>query len=76
MDPDGGNFLTLHTFTGGTDGQDPQAQLFEANDTFLYGTTVFGGASNGTAYKLRKDGRTYSTFHSFASSEGTDRMPP
>ncbi len=72
MDPDGGNFLTLHTFTGGTDGQDPQAQLFEANDTFLYGTTVFGGASNGTAYKLRKDGRTYSTFHSFASSEGTD----
>ncbi len=72
VDTDGGNFSTLHTFTGGTDGQDPQGALIEANDTFLYGTTQFGGTgSGGTAFRVRKNGTTYSVIHAFSSSDGT-----
>ncbi len=72
VDTAGTNFLTLHTFTGGNDGQDPKARLIEGTDGFLYGTTVLGGSgSNGTAYKLRKDSSSYSVFHAFSSTDGT-----
>ena len=69
VDTTGAGFATLHTFAGGSDGQDPQAMLIEAADGFLYGTTLFGGSANsGTAYKLLKDGSVYSVFHEFAGN--------
>ena len=72
VDTTGTNFSTLHTFTGGTDGQDPQARLIEGTDGFLYGTTIFGGSgSSGTAFRLRKDNSTYSVIHAFSSTDGT-----
>ncbi len=72
VNTDGMSFSTLHTFTGGTDGQDPQASLIEASDSFLYGTTVFGGSGGGTAFRVRKDSTTYSVFHTFSSADGTN----
>jgi uncharacterized repeat protein (TIGR03803 family) len=73
IDTDGSNFETLHTFTGGNDGQEPLAPLYETPDGFLYGTTLFGGSGNqGTVFKLRRDGTDYQVVHAFSGDEGTD----
>ena len=73
INTDGSDFETLHTFTGGNDGQDPQAALYETPDGFLYGTTVQGGSGNqGTVFKLRRDGTDYQIVHAFSGNEGTD----
>ena len=40
----GGQFITLHTFTGGTDGSSPEGGLFlDRKKAVIYGTTVAGG---------------------------------
>src|SRR6185295_451787 len=45
-------FTTLHSFTGGSDGANPQAGLILSGDT-LYGTASAGGISgNGTVFSL------------------------
>ena len=73
VDTDGTDFETLHTFTGGNDGHDPVAPLVEMPDGFLYGTTLLGGAgSQGTVFKLRRDGTDYDVVHAFSNTEGTD----
>ncbi len=77
LDTDGNNFETLHTFTGGNDGQDPVAPFIETPDGFIYGTTVLGGpGGNGTVYKLRRDGTGYLVVHAFANADGTDPRSP
>jgi hypothetical protein len=45
---------TLHAFTGGTDGDFPSEDAGLVMDAAgaLYGTTINGGAGNGTAFKL------------------------
>lgn len=51
------SLTVLHSFTGGTDGQQPQAALVQADDGFLYGTTYMGGTNNaGTIFRVSPDG--------------------
>jgi hypothetical protein len=43
---------TIHTFTGGTDGQNPQTGLIWDAAGNLYGTTATGGHKNGIVFEL------------------------
>jgi len=48
----GTGFTTLHNFTDGSDGGDPQAELILSGNT-LYGTAAHGGSgNNGTVFSL------------------------
>ena len=66
----------LHAFTGGsgnTDGLGPKADLFQASDGYLYGTTEFGGtdttassgAGAGTIFRINLSGSSYTQLYSF-----------
>ena len=50
-------FTVLYSFTGGTDGADPQGVIFDTQGN-LCGTTVHGGAHGyGTVFKLSQRGK-------------------
>ncbi len=56
----------LHSFSGGTDGQQPQAALVQASDGLLYGTTYMGGSNNaGTIFKVSPDGSGNTSIYHF-----------
>jgi uncharacterized repeat protein (TIGR03803 family) len=60
----------VYSFKGGTDGANPQAGLISMNGA-LYGTTLYGGASNsGTVFQVSTSG-SERVIHSFgAASDG------
>src|SRR5262249_11776769 len=77
LNTDGTGFETLHTFTGGNDGQDPVAPMIETPEGYLYGATVFGGSgSSGTVFRMRRDGTDYSVVHAFSNADGTHPRSP
>src|SRR5258708_26366925 len=50
-------FTVLYTFKGAPDGNSPRAALIQDKVGNLYGTTEYGGASNGgTAFQLETGG--------------------
>jgi uncharacterized repeat protein (TIGR03803 family) len=56
----------LYSFTGGTDGESPKANVIQDKAGTLYGTTIYGGASgNGVVFKVDSSG-TETVLHSFA----------
>jgi uncharacterized repeat protein (TIGR03803 family) len=62
------SMTVLHSFTGGSDGQQPQAALVQATDGVLYGTTYLGGSNNaGTVFKVNPDGSGNTPIHYFAN---------
>jgi uncharacterized repeat protein (TIGR03803 family) len=68
-------FTILYTFTGGTDGSYPTAGVVLDKEGNLYGTTIYGGASNfGTVFKVAPSG-TETVLHSF-DSNGEDGFWP
>ena len=75
---DGSKFSTLHTFAGSPDdGRMPRAELLEASDGLLYGTTEFGGAQDlGIAFTLRRDGTGLQVLHDFGTLEGIRPRAP
>jgi len=69
VNTDGTGFTNLHSFTGGSDGAEPQAGLIISGNT-LYGTAYAGGsASNGTVFAVNTDGTGFTLLHSFTALE-------
>jgi uncharacterized repeat protein (TIGR03803 family) len=69
-----GKEIVLYSFTGGSDGANPQASLVMDAVGNLYGTTNAGGASGaGTVFKLTRYGKEI-VLYSFAG--GTDGANP
>jgi uncharacterized repeat protein (TIGR03803 family) len=65
---DGTGFTTLYSFTGGSDGANPQDGLVLSGNA-LYGTANGGGSSgNGTVFKVNMDGTGFATLHSFTTT--------
>jgi uncharacterized repeat protein (TIGR03803 family) len=67
VNTNGTGFTTLHSFTGGSDGNTPNARLLLSGNT-LYGTASGGGtANNGTVFAVKTDGSGFTTLHSFTA---------
>jgi uncharacterized repeat protein (TIGR03803 family) len=75
---DGSKLTTLHEFAGSPDdGGMPSAELLEASDGALYGTTEFGGAQDfGSAFTLHRDGTAFQVLHDFGGLEGIRPRTP
>lgn len=71
--------IVLHSFVGGTDGQNPEAAVAFDNLGNLYGTTFSGGNnSNGTVFKLTKGTKgtfAESVLYSFAGGPDDGANP-
>jgi uncharacterized repeat protein (TIGR03803 family) len=66
----------LHSFAGGTDGEEPAAGLIYLNGT-LYGTTVEGGASNnGAIFGVDATTGAETVLYSFNGAEGKAPFAP
>lgn len=75
-----GVFTTLHNFTGGADGSNPDGAMVEGTDGSYYGTTHNGGSGvtsddsgNGTIFKVTSAG-VFTTLYTFTG--GTDGAHP
>jgi uncharacterized repeat protein (TIGR03803 family) len=80
----GGALTSLYSFTGGTDGADPQGGLVQGSDGDLYGTTLRGGNfiiltdhpfSFGTVFKITTSG-VLTSLYSFGSVLLADHNEP
>lgn len=67
VNTDGTGFATLHSFTNGLDGRQPQAQLALSGNT-LYGTAQNGYYGCGTVFKVRTDGTGFATLYALDPS--------
>ncbi|HEY3863804.1 MAG TPA: choice-of-anchor tandem repeat GloVer-containing protein [Verrucomicrobiae bacterium] len=67
---------TYYSFTGGTDGGHPSAELIQAADGNFYGTTAYGGANgDGTVFRLAPGGAPV-TIVSFDGFNGANPQAP
>jgi len=65
-------FLTLHSFGSTGDGMKPQGGLIRDSAGNLYGTTVYGGLSSGTVFKIDTSNQE-SVLYSF-TAEATEQL--
>ncbi len=71
---DGTGFTNLYSFTGGSDGANPQAGLILSGNT-LYGTAYNGGSSGrGTVFAVHTDGTGFTNLYNFTG--GSDGAEP
>jgi uncharacterized repeat protein (TIGR03803 family) len=69
-----GTFTVLHSFTGGSDGDYPQAGLIMDRKGNLYGTASRGGTNDdGTVFRISAHGK-FSVLHAFG--DGNDGVNP
>ncbi|MGD0815264.1 MAG: choice-of-anchor tandem repeat GloVer-containing protein [Verrucomicrobiota bacterium] len=73
VNTNGGAFTNLYSFSGGTNGANPEAGLVLYGNT-LYGTTYGGGSGYGTVFKVNIDGGSFSNVYSF--TDGSDGANP
>lgn len=74
--PDG-SFTVLHTLSpNATEGRAADNGLALGKDGYLYGVAAIGGAkSNGTFFRLKRDGSGFAVLHSFDPSPGLAARP-
>jgi uncharacterized repeat protein (TIGR03803 family) len=74
VNTNGSGFTNLYSFTGGNDGDNPQAGLILSGNT-LYGTTFRGGSAGGGAvFAVNTNGSGFTNLYSF--SGGNDGANP
>lgn len=74
VNTDGTGFTNLYSFTGGNDGNNPQAVLILFSNT-LYGTVLQGGtAVRGSIFAVNTNGTGFTNLYSFTG--GIDGMNP
>jgi uncharacterized repeat protein (TIGR03803 family) len=88
LKPEGTNYTVLHRFASygslnvsgnpiNADGANPEAELVEGNDGFLYGVTRTGGPNGtGVVYKLSPDGSAFEVLHAFAPVTSAANVAP
>jgi uncharacterized repeat protein (TIGR03803 family) len=65
VNSNGMRFMTLYTFTGGSDGANPEGGLILSGDK-LYGTSTGDASDNaGTVFSVNSDGTGFTNLHSF-----------
>jgi len=65
-----GVLTTLYSFSGGTEGKTPGAELIQASNGNFYGTTQYGGAKGeGTLFQFLLGG-ALTTLHTFHNTDG------
>jgi uncharacterized repeat protein (TIGR03803 family) len=86
--PDGTGFTVLYRFQStttsntigspvNTDGANPEAELIEGSDGYLYGVARAGGPNgNGTVFKLGKDGTGFTVLHAFGATTSEATVTP
>lgn len=73
VDKDGQNYVKMHDFEGGLDGEEPKSLLL-VNDT-LYGVTSLTPNSTSTIFKIGKNSTGYEVLHSFTNNSLTGHNP-
>jgi uncharacterized repeat protein (TIGR03803 family) len=74
VNTNGTDFTTLHSFTGGNDGDMPVAGLILSGNT-LYGTAPYGGNNfKGTVFAVNTNGTGFTILYSFTGGNDGD-MP-
>jgi uncharacterized repeat protein (TIGR03803 family) len=62
----GGGFTNIYSFSGGSDGADPEAGLVLTSNT-LYGTTFIGGQfGEGSVFRVNTNGAAFTNIYSFS----------
>lgn len=84
--PDGSGFAVLYRFQEystsnsfgapiNADGGNPETELVEGSDGYLYGVARTGGPNgNGTIFKLAKDGSGFTVLHAFGALTSADNV--
>lgn len=73
IDTTGNNYAVLRNFSSTVDGGYPQAQLLQASDRLIYGTTFvssLGGGGGGTVFRMNLDGSGFAVVHEFNTATG------
>lgn len=65
---------TLYTFSGGSDGANPASGLVQGTDGYLYGTTAFGGDTNGdgTIFRISTNGALTTLYTFTGAADGSE----
>src|SRR5262249_8923958 len=64
------------SFTGVADGQSPfYSSVLQGGAGFLYGTAILGASGGGTVFKVKTDGTSFTTIHTFMGGDSDGRLP-
>ncbi len=77
IEKSGAGFSVLRHFAAdGSEGKEPRGNLVEGPGGALYGATYSGGnGTNGTVFRLSKDGSSFAVLHRFSGGVGGGRSP-